>query len=218
MTRRARASLADRDAAAMTTEVSKDFAAPQLPATPASAVEAASSDLKAASPEAPKEAAASAKKAPAKKAPPTAKAPAPKTTGKAPEVGDDGWIRVGMRVSPELAQQVAEYKRHLAEEATYGQLATWACEDHPQEVVAMVGQIITERSSAVASPSAGERVSRVPRGRRGPSTSSAQLNPTFLPEEFQVVEGVQRQVRHPEGKDVPRTWVITAALRVAIRH
>lgn len=160
------------------------------------------------------------KKAPAKKKPTAAK-PKTKTSTSAAtssaSADEDGWIRVGMRVSPELAKQVATYKRRLEEEATYGQLATWACEDHPQEVVAMAEQIIAERAAVAPAPG-GERVSRVPRGRRGPSTSSAQLNPTFLPEEFHVIEDVQAKVRHPEGKEVPRTWVITAALRVAIRH
>lgn len=165
------------------------------------------------------------KKTPTKKKP-TASKPKPQAkpkTAAAPasssaSADEDGWIRVGMRVSPELAKQVATYKRRLEEEATYGQLATWACEDHPQEVVAMAEQIISERAVVAPASGGGERVSRVPRGRRGPSTSSAQLNPTFLPEEFHVIEDVQAQVRHPEGKEVPRTWVITAALRVAIRH
>lgn len=160
-----------------------------------------------------------AKKTPTKKSPPAAKAPESpaktKAAAPAPQSKKNGWTRVGMRVTPELAQQVAEYKRHLDEGVTYGQLATWACEDHPQEVKAMTEQVIAENKPA--EPQAARKVSRVPRGHTGPTKTTGQLNPTFRPEEFEVIEDIQRQVQYGD-ETVPRTWVITAALRVAIRH
>lgn len=133
------------------------------------------------------------------------------------ESDDSGWIRVGMRATPELAQQVAHHVRQFDEQPTYGQLATWACEDHPQEVIAMTLQILDEKSgTAGARDAAG--VSRAARGRRPAASATGQLNPTFLPEEFAVIQHVMDQVQHPEGKKVHRTSVITAALRVAVRH
>lgn len=140
-----------------------------------------------------------------------------KSTAAPAQVDDSGWIRVGMRATPELAQQVAHYVRQFDEQPTYGQLATWTCEDHPEEVIAMTLQILDEKANAAAvRDTAG--VSRAARGRRPAASATGQLNPTFRPEEFEVIQGVLDQVQHPEGKTVHRTSVITAALRVAVRH
>lgn len=154
-----------------------------------------------------------------KRATTSKKAPAktPTTATTSTEADEDGWIRVGMRATPELTQQVAHYVRQFDEQPTYGQLATWTCEDHPEEVIAMTLQILDEKAQAPgARDNAG--VSRAARGRRPAASATGQLNPTFRPEEFEVIQQVIDRVRHPEGKTVYRTSVITAALRVAVRH
>lgn len=127
----------------------------------------------------------------------------------------DSAIRVATLVPIALYERI---KADHGADGTFGQLITWACQDHPAEVTAEVLE-------TVATPRRISRVSRVVGA--GSKEVTRQIAPRFRPEEEAVVaelldritqEAVASEADGTDPSKVTRTAVHAAALRAWARN
>lgn len=152
-------------------------------------------------------------KAPSKKTPAAKKTPARRaeTPPRARPGRDEHITRAATSVPVDLYKVITT--RHSTE-GSYGQLITWACEDHAEDVIAATLRL--------AAPP--RQISRVPRGvgaTRG-RVESRQIAPRFLPEENALIEELLETIKDRATQASPpidptkitRSKLNVAALRV----
>lgn len=146
--------------------------------------------------------------------------PAPRPTAKASSTPaptpahEEKSVRAATLVPRDLYKQI---KANHAHEGTFGQLITWACLDHPDEI-----------ASEILDSLQPSGVSRAPRVFGGAATTSTrtQIGPVFQPEEDRVVRELIERIRTEviddlgpaSGPEVTRTRVHIAALRAWATH
>jgi hypothetical protein len=123
----------------------------------------------------------------------------------AEEAHESTRVPVAVRIPRSLYEELNTRLLTGPERPSYGQLAIWTCEDHPDKVASEV---------RTARPAAG---TRRPRGRRL-AADTVQVTLRLTPEERGLLDDIADAVREIQPGLVTRTEVATAALRLALAN
>lgn len=128
-----------------------------------------------------------------------------RTPGEQEQALPVGITLVGARVPRPLYEEVVKQLSQGVERPSYAQLISWACEDHPADVLAELQRIVDSYTIARG---------RAPRGRRL-AGDTTQLTLRFHPDELNTLDQVRASANDPQAK-ATRTAAAIAAFRVAI--